>query len=117
MGGDGGSYVHRTELVKTKKKAVKEDPRDSNESRWRFCSHSAQILHHPVVADELGLLYNKEAVLQALLAVKEGHPMPTSMKHIHSLKDVHQLNLKSIHSESEGGKSIQLNCECKLELD
>lgn len=42
------------------------------QTKWSICSLSGQPLHPPIVADFLGSLYNKEAVLEFLLG-RAGH--------------------------------------------
>jgi hypothetical protein len=57
--------------------------------KWRQCSLSQQRLVKPVVACEVGRMYNKEAVLEKLLNDKTGgeHTAPgASADHIKSLK-------------------------------
>ncbi|KAI9292917.1 DUF602-domain-containing protein [Neoconidiobolus thromboides FSU 785] len=93
MGNDGGSIPKRTELVKTKKKAVKSDNSEKLISKWHFCALSKAILSMPVVVCALGKLYNKEAILEHLIngsASKYGDsdkicPHVTSMSHIKEL--------------------------------
>lgn len=43
------------------------DPREEALARWTRCRLSNETLAEPCVCDELGSLYNKEAVLNALL--------------------------------------------------
>ena len=52
-------------------------------ARWRHCAISSQRLRRPVVACGLGKLYNKEAVIEALL---DRSKMPHDAAHIKSLK-------------------------------
>lgn len=91
MGADGGTIPKRCELVKNKKKKEKVDKNVKNASRWRLCHLSQQPLQKPIVACRLGGLYNKEAVLQAILlkTIRENE----STKHIRGLKDIKELKL------------------------
>uniref|UniRef100_A0A915AM62 Replication termination factor 2 n=1 Tax=Parascaris univalens TaxID=6257 RepID=A0A915AM62_PARUN len=91
MGADGGTIPKRCELVKNKKKKEKIDRNVRNASRWRLCHLSQQPLQKPIVACRLGSLYNKEAVLQAILlkTIRENE----STKHIRALKDIKELKL------------------------
>lgn len=67
MGCDGGSIPRRDELVKLKKKAEKVDPAEVERIKWFTCALSNDKLKEPIVACELGHLYNKEAVIRSLL--------------------------------------------------
>ncbi|RXG60126.1 Protein RTF2-like protein [Armadillidium vulgare] len=89
MGCDGGTIPRRDELVKTKKKPEQKDKDADRLYRWRHCSISQSPLQHPIVACELGRLYNKEEIISRLLS-KTKDP---SMDHIKSLKDIKELIL------------------------
>ena len=67
-------------------------------ARWRHCAISSQRLRQPVVACGLGKLYNKEAVIEALL---DRSKMPDDAAHIKSLKVRHLIH------------SYMLNYTCK----
>ena len=88
MGNDGGSIPRRQELVKLKKKKAKVEKGEQNRSKWGLCTLTKQPLTAPIVADKLGLLYNKTAVLEALL---EG-PLPSEFAHIQRAKRVSSSN-------------------------
>ncbi|EDQ88274.1 uncharacterized protein MONBRDRAFT_26511 [Monosiga brevicollis MX1] len=97
MGADGGTIPRRDELVTVKKKAVQRDPQIELDAKWKFCALSATPLKQPVFACELGQLFNKEPLLEALLGSKEqGAPKAPVIKHIKSWKDVHELKLTPI---------------------
>ena len=77
MGADGGSIPDRNDLVKNKAKSFVAD-KAALKALWFFCCLSkvspsvdmanAQVpLKEPVVTDQLGKLYNKEAVIEYLL--------------------------------------------------
>ena len=73
MGNDGGSIPKRRELVKEAAKAptaaqIKETRAESQEHAWNHCALSSKPLAAPVVSDCLGTLYNKDSVLEFLLA-------------------------------------------------
>ncbi|KAJ3057211.1 hypothetical protein HK097_010571 [Rhizophlyctis rosea] len=92
MGCDGGSIPKRHELVKTQKAAERPDSRSLLLVAWFFCTLSKRPLEAPVVADMLGKLYNKDAVLEYLLnkgAFGDGDKI---CSHITSFKDVTTLN-------------------------
>lgn len=91
MGNDGGSIARRDELVKVKiGKPVHEAARQ-RKARWLLCSLSKKPLKQPVVADGLGRMYNKEALVDWLIQVKvnEGKgkgEVDANMAHIKRLK-------------------------------
>lgn len=90
MGGDGGSIPRRCEMVKLKKgKEQKGDPSQTAAARWRTCALSLRTLQAPVVACELGNLYNKDAVIEFVLDKdKINHTDSFAFSHIRKLKDV-----------------------------
>ena len=76
MGNDGGSIPTRRELVKEGAKSrttteVKEIQNERQEHFWKTCALSHERLHDPVVADGLGTLYNKAAVISHLLSLAQ----------------------------------------------
>lgn len=90
MGCDGGTIPTRDELVKTKKKAIK-NPKDIEKAaKWNNCHLTQGALQKPIVADLLGNIYNKESMIEFLLerSKYEGGP-----EHVKGLKDVKELNL------------------------
>eukprot|EP01035_Chromulina_nebulosa_P024129 gene24129-31352_t len=107
MGGDGGvianqrKYLRSCAEAKTTEAEVVE--RDALIERTKFCSFSSQPLTEPIVACQLGLLYNKEALLNALID-KSLHDNNTNINtntnttnnnfnHIRGLRDVKDLKL------------------------
>ncbi|KAJ3149677.1 hypothetical protein HDU86_006854 [Geranomyces michiganensis] len=93
MGCDGGSIPKRGELVKVKQAKERADPRVQLVIAWFFCQLSKQPLVQPVVADMLGRLYNKDAVLEYLLRKSGYGDGDLICKHITSFKDVTTLKL------------------------
>nr|XP_039249720.1 replication termination factor 2-like [Styela clava] len=91
MGCDGGTIPKRHELVRTKKKAEQKDKNADLVAKWKHCALSNEILIEPIVACELGRLYNKDAVIEYLL--DKGSEKVEKMNHIKGLKDIHTLNL------------------------
>lgn len=90
MGCDGGTIPTRDELVKTKKKAIK-NPKDIEKAaKWNNCHLTQGPLRKPIVADLLGNFYNKDALIEFLLdrPKYEGGP-----EHIKGLKDIKELGL------------------------
>ncbi|CDI83858.1 hypothetical protein, conserved [Eimeria acervulina] len=109
MGGDGGSFSHRTEMVRTKGfKFLRNlggmgytpntqiragDERfgknESRDLRTSACAFSQEKLQPPLLACRIGRLYNKEAVIKALLE----KALPAHMKHVKSLKDMKEVQV------------------------
>ncbi|XP_025197785.1 protein RTF2 homolog [Melanaphis sacchari] len=90
MGCDGGTIPKRDELVRTKKKPEQKDKSSMQLYRWRNCHLTQGPLRPPIVACGMGLLYNKESVLQYLV---NKTPFPEASAHIKSLKDIKALRL------------------------
>ncbi|KAL6718513.1 Replication termination factor 2 [Lecanora helva] len=77
MGNDGGSIPTRRELVKEAARdlsttQVKEIQTEKQEHYWSTCALSHEPLKPPIVSDAFGTLYNRYAVLEYLIAPKEG---------------------------------------------
>ena len=87
MGNDGGSIPKREELVKLKKRKERVERDEQNRNKWGLCAFSKQPLVAPIVACKLGYLYNKTAILEALL---EGN-LPSEFSHIKKAKRVSNL--------------------------
>lgn len=95
-GGDGGatgaeSRVSYLEMYMSKK-PDKVDPAERRLAQWTRCQLSGENLACPVVCDELGHLFNKEAIVAALIAKS----VPPSLGHISSLR--HLIDLKLEHN-------------------
>ena len=87
MGADGGSIPRRDELVKTRRAGTSDEAREQDEAkaraRWTRCALTLEPLRAPVAVDRaLGLMFNKDALIRALLA----HDLPPHLQHIRSLK-------------------------------
>ncbi|KAK3556897.1 hypothetical protein QTP70_022397 [Hemibagrus guttatus] len=93
MGCDGGTIPKRHELVKGPKKVEKVDKNAELAAKWKYCSLSQEKLRRPIVACELGRLYNKDAVIEYLLDKSAERPNTDVVAHIRSIKDVKELNL------------------------
>ena len=116
MGADGGTIPTRCELVQTRKKPEQKDKDSVRIYKWQYCNLTQQPLVRPIVACELGRLYNKEAIIEKLLEDKAGDQQngdkiipEASADHIKSLKDVKELNLAhnpAYDRKSKGGPSI-----------
>nr|CAD7429210.1 unnamed protein product [Timema monikensis] len=90
MGCDGGTIPKRDELVRTKKKPEQKDKNSELSFRWQHCTISQTPLQSPIVSCGLGRLYNKVAVIEAIL---DRTNLPDVCQHIKSLKDVKDLQL------------------------
>ncbi|KAM6147720.1 replication termination factor 2 isoform 2-T2 [Erethizon dorsatum] len=92
MGCDGGTIPKRHELVKGPKKVEKVDKDAELVAQWNYCTLSQEILRRPIVACELGRLYNKDAVIEFLLDKSE-KALGKAASHIKSMKSVTELKL------------------------
>lgn len=115
MGCDGGTIPTRDELVKTKKNAEKKDKDSVRIYKWQNCHLTQDTLVRPIVACELGRLYNKEAIIKNLLKKKNVHDSTedyvadnTSVDHIRSLKDIKELLLTEnpVFAKHKSGPSL-----------
>ncbi|XP_042615020.1 replication termination factor 2-like [Cyprinus carpio] len=93
MGCDGGTIPKRHELVKGPKKVEKVDKNAELAAKWRYCALSQEKLKRPIVACELGRLYNKDAIIEYLLDKSAERPNSEVVAHIRSIKEVKELNL------------------------
>lgn len=95
-GGDGGSTGAESRScyleMYAERKPDKVNPAEEVLARWTRCRLSGERLTPPCVADELGSLYNKEALVHALL----NKTMPAALAHITSLKSVVTLHLDPV---------------------
>jgi len=89
MGGDGGSIPGRKDLVREPRRAQISEKELELYMKWRMCQLTQNPLKPPIVADQRGRLYSKEAVIEAILDKTNGEKCPQ----IRSLKDVKELNL------------------------
>lgn len=93
MGCDGGTIPKRHELVKGPKKVEKVDKDAELVAQWNYCTLSQEILRRPIVACELGRLYNKDAVIEFLLDKSAEKALGKATSHIRSIKNVTELKL------------------------
>ncbi|KAK9670032.1 hypothetical protein RND81_13G172100 [Saponaria officinalis] len=100
-GGDGGATGAESRdcylNMYAEKKPDKVDPNEKLLSKWTTCALSSEPLKPPCVVDRLGNLFNKEALVKALL----GKNLPKAFRHIKGLKDMITVHLAEI-SEKEG---------------
>lgn len=99
MGCDGGTIPKRDELVRTKKKPEQIARDVEIDAKWKHCALSQEPLRPPIMACELGRLYNKESILEYLL----DKSIYDSAAHIRTLKDAHTLNLTENPAFKEDG--------------
>ncbi|XP_052775085.1 replication termination factor 2-like [Mya arenaria] len=92
MGCDGGTIPTRDELVRMKQKPEKKDRTADLAAKWKHCAISQEPLREPVMACELGRLYNKECALEFLIDRSKFECAP-SFEYLRGLKDLKQLNL------------------------
>ncbi|XP_060062487.1 replication termination factor 2-like [Ylistrum balloti] len=92
MGCDGGTIPRRDELVRVKKKAEQKDKVAELDAKWKRCAISQEPLRPPIMACELGKLYNKECVLELLLD-RTKFECASSFSHLRGFKDLKELNL------------------------
>lgn len=93
MGCDGGTIPKRHELVKGPKKVEKVDKNAEMAAKWKYCALSQEKLKRPIVACELGRLYNKDAVIEYLLDKSAERPNSEAVTHVRGIKDIKELNL------------------------
>eukprot|EP00485_Elphidium_margaritaceum_P005793 CAMPEP_0202690970 /NCGR_PEP_ID=MMETSP1385-20130828/5821_1 /ASSEMBLY_ACC=CAM_ASM_000861 /TAXON_ID=933848 /ORGANISM="Elphidium margaritaceum" /LENGTH=313 /DNA_ID=CAMNT_0049346311 /DNA_START=9 /DNA_END=950 /DNA_ORIENTATION=+ len=85
MGGDGGSIPGRDSLAKTKKVKKTAAQLTFGGSRvwdWTHCALSKEALQPPIVCDDLGVLYNKQALVEAMLSKS----LPAQLSYIQKLR-------------------------------
>ncbi|XP_056292390.1 replication termination factor 2 [Pseudoliparis swirei] len=93
MGCDGGTIPKRHELVKGPKKVVMIDKHAESAAKWKHCALSQEILRRPIIACDLGRLFNKDAVIEYLLDKTAERPNTDTVTHIRGIKDIKELNL------------------------
>ncbi|KXZ45541.1 hypothetical protein GPECTOR_53g127 [Gonium pectorale] len=101
-GGDGGSTGAESRSCYLEmylgKKADKVNPEEERLAKWTRCHLSGELLSPPCVVDELGNLYNKDALIQRLL----DKTLPAGLTHITGLRSVTEVKL---HRSSSAGPS------------
>ena len=93
-GGDGGSTGAESRSCYLEmyagKKTEKVDPAEELMAKWTRCHLTGEPLSPPVVVDELGNLYNKDAIVHALLH----KTLPSALSFIASIKHVIEVKLE-----------------------
>uniref|UniRef100_A0A803M055 Ubiquitin-like domain-containing protein n=1 Tax=Chenopodium quinoa TaxID=63459 RepID=A0A803M055_CHEQI len=107
-GGDGGSTCAESRdcylKMYAEKKPEKVDPNEKRLSKWTTCALSFEPLKPPCVIDRLGNVFNKEALVQGLLA--KSLPKPFSL-YIKGLKDLIPIQLSSVEGDKVEGSRFQ----------
>ena len=88
MGNDGGSFAHRSEMVKMKKREKKVSNMESAKMRSTLCTLSKEPLEKPICICKLGNIYNKSQVVNKLV---EKNMPKDGFSHIKKLKDVKEV--------------------------
>ncbi|KAK8515403.1 hypothetical protein V6N13_139622 [Hibiscus sabdariffa] len=110
-GGDGGATGAESRDCYLKmyadKKPDKIDPNEKRLGKWLNCALSYEPLREPCVIDKLGNIFNKEALVEALL----GKKLPKEFRHIRGLKDMINIKLSMIPGkESEAADGATFQC-------
>ncbi|XP_057419234.1 uncharacterized protein LOC130713487 [Lotus japonicus] len=103
-GGDGGATGAESRdcylKMYSEKKPDKVDPNEQRLSKWQNCALSNEPLREPCVIDKLGNIFNKEALVEALL----GKKLPKEFGYIKGLKDMITIRLSSVPRAEDGAK-------------
>jgi hypothetical protein len=106
-GGDGGATGAESRdcylNMYADKKPDKVDPRELRLSKWLNCSLSNEPLRQPCVIDRLGNMFNKEALVEALI----GKKLPKEFGYIKGLKDMIDIQLEVVPGEGSGNARFQ----------
>merc|ERR1719206_503841 len=86
---------------------------ERHRTRMSLCFLSQQELRDPVVACRLGNLYNKEALIGALL----NKSVPEDIGHVRALKDVKQCAITWKEAENEEGRRRMVCPVSREDLD
>ncbi|TMW63254.1 hypothetical protein Poli38472_002195 [Pythium oligandrum] len=98
MGNDGGVIAVKRKFMRHGNQKAKGEKADQDVQRLEHattCAISGEPLQEPIVACSLGNLYNKQALLEHLLA----KTIPERFQHITSLKDVVTCNVSKVHEK------------------
>eukprot|EP00250_Pteridium_aquilinum_P002257 c12455_g1_i1 orf=471-1613(-) len=113
-GGDGGATGAESRdcylNMYATKKPDKVDPNEARLAKWSQCTASSEPLKPPCVVDLLGNLYNKEALVAALLSKS----LPKELKHIKGLKDMVTIHLSSIPGIDAHDDTSETKFQCPI---
>eukprot|EP00890_Picochlorum_soloecismus_P000558 jgi/Picsp_1/1502/NSC_04980-R1_protein len=106
-GGDGGSTGAEDRAaylaMYAGKKHDKVDPAEQKLAQYTTCHLSSSPLSPPCVCDELGNIYNKDAILNALIS----KTMPKGLPHISSRKHVFDVKLYTLSGQA---RDVRYGC-------
>lgn len=112
-GGDGGATGAESRdcylNMYAEKKPDKVDPNEQRLSKWLNCALSSEPLREPCVVDKLGNIFNKQALVEALL----GKKLPREFGYIKGLKDMITIKLTEIpglEDDVSGGGGARYQC-------
>ncbi|KDP38661.1 hypothetical protein JCGZ_04014 [Jatropha curcas] len=109
-GGDGGATGAESRDCYLNMYAVKKpdkvDPNEQRLSKWLNCALSNEPLTQPCVIDKLGNVFNKEALVEALI----GKKLPKEFGYIRGLKDMINIKLEPI----PGGQLSDARFHCPI---
>lgn len=101
-GGDGGATGAESRdcylNMYSTKKPDKVDPNETRLSKWTTCALSSEPLADPIVVDKLGNLFNKEALVQALIQKR----LPKEFRHVRGLKDMIEVKIPNFECPVTG---------------
>ena len=104
-GGDGGCTGAESRSCYLEmylgKKADKVNPVEELLANWTRCHLSGEALTPPCVVDDLGYLYNKEAVIHHLI----NKTMPASLSYITGLRSVMEIKLQRQEQQAKAAAS------------
>jgi hypothetical protein len=106
MGGDGGTKSLQRKFLRSAQIQGHSEKASKSEilaMKWSTCHLSGEPLQEPIVACKCGFLYNKEAILSAIIEKR----MPEELKHIRKLKDLIELKLCPNPTKKSGEGSIE----------
>ncbi|CAH8358757.1 unnamed protein product [Eruca vesicaria subsp. sativa] len=115
-GGDGGATGAESRdcylKMYAEKKPDKVDPNEQRLSKWLNCALSNEPLAEPCVVDLLGNLFNKEALVNALLTKK----LPKQFNYIKGLKDMVNIRLTHVAGGDDGvlGDTTSSRFQCPV---
>ena len=90
MGGDGGVVANCRKFIRGCEKEEVKDGKNikrQQQRRARTCAQSQEKLVEPIVACEMGNLYKKEALLEAILEKS----LNASFSHVRNMRDVKEI--------------------------
>ncbi|MFS8004861.1 putative Ubiquitin-like domain, replication termination factor 2, Ubiquitin-like domain superfamily [Helianthus anomalus] len=109
-GGDGGATGAESRdcylNMYADKKPDKVDPNEQRLSKWLNCALSNEPLKRPIVVDYLGNVFNKQALVEALLKKN----VPKAFGYIKGLKDMISVELESIPGTEGVDSDVKFQC-------